>query len=92
MLWHQQTHYYCSSVGYLLAGKSEAVPSQFTTGKITARVTYLNVMWLTGIESHVLLMSCSLPDDWSYNRVMLQVMGTAGTVRVQANFFAAHYT
>ena len=26
-------------------------------------------------------MNISLPDDWLYDRVMLQLLGTAGTVR-----------
>ena len=26
-------------------------------------------------------MNISLPDDWLYNRVMLQLLGAAGTVR-----------
>jgi len=34
---------------------------------------------LTGIVSQVLLMNRSLPDDWSYSRVMLQLLGTTGT-------------
>ena len=34
---------------------------------------------LTGIVSQVLLMNRSLPDDWSYNRLMLQLLGTTGT-------------
>ena len=36
---------------------------------------------LTGTAFQVLLMDRSLPDDWSYDRVMLQLLGTAGTVR-----------
>ena len=68
--------------------KAEAVHSQLhTTGKRTTTLAKVNVVWLTGIESHVLLMSCSLPDDWSYNKVMLQLVGTAGTVIVQEHFF-----
>ena len=35
---------------------------------------------LTGTVSQVLLMNCNLPDDWLYDRVMLQVLGTAGTI------------
>ena len=35
---------------------------------------------LTGTVSQVLLMNRSLPDGWSYDRVMLQLLGTAGTV------------
>ena len=36
---------------------------------------------LTGTVSQVLLMNTSLPDDWSYDRVMLQLTKTAGTAR-----------
>ena len=35
---------------------------------------------LTGTVSQVLLIDRSLLDDWSYDRVMLQLLGTAGTV------------
>ena len=34
---------------------------------------------LTGTVFQVLLMNRSLSDDWSYNRVMLQLLGTTGT-------------
>ena len=27
-------------------------------------------------------MNCNLRDDWSYNRVMLQLLGAAGTVNI----------
>ena len=37
-------------------------------------------MSLTGIISKVVLMNCNLRDDWSYNRVMLQLLGAVGTV------------
>ena len=40
-----------------------------------------NLSLLTGTVSQVLLMNRSLPDDWSYDRVMLQLLGTTGTVR-----------
>ena len=43
--------------------------------------SYLQFSLLTGSVSQVLLMNRSLPDDWLYNRVMLQLLGTAGTVR-----------
>ena len=34
---------------------------------------------LTDTVSQVLLMDRSIPDDWLYNRVMLQLLGTTGT-------------
>ena len=37
---------------------------------------------LTGTVFQVLLMDRSPPDDWLYDRVMLQLLGTAGTVGV----------
>ena len=36
---------------------------------------------LTGTVLQVLLMNRSLPDDWLYDRVMLQLLGTPRTVR-----------
>ena len=36
----------------------------------------------TGTVSQVLLTDRSILDDWSYDRVMLQLLGTAGTVEV----------
>ena len=45
------------------------------------RYDELVVIKLTGTVSQVLLMYRSLPDDWLYDRVMLQLLGTAGTVR-----------
>jgi len=37
------------------------------------------MMLLTGIESQMLLINRSLPDDWLlYNRVMLQPLGAGG--------------
>ena len=35
---------------------------------------------LTGKVSQVVVMNRSLPDDWLYDRVMLQLVGTVGTV------------
>ena len=44
------------------------------------------VMWLTGIESQVMSMNSSLPDDWLYDTdVTLQLSGTAGTVEKYDN-------
>ena len=40
-------------------------------------------MWLTGTISQVLLMYCSLPDNWLYDRVTVQFLGAAGTARKQ---------
>ena len=37
-------------------------------------------MQLTGTVSQVLSMDRSLPDSWSYDRMMLQLRGAAGTV------------
>ena len=47
----------------------------------TRDTTGCAVTKLTGAVSQVLLMNRSLPDDWSYDRVMLQLLGAAGTVR-----------
>ena len=41
------------------------------------------VIKLTGTVFQVLLMNRSLPDDWSYDRVMLQLLETAGTVKFE---------
>ena len=38
------------------------------------------IVWLTGIESQVVLMNRSLSGGWSYATVMLQWLTTAGTV------------
>ena len=35
---------------------------------------------LTGTVFQVLLMDRSLPDDWLYDRVMLPLLGAAGTI------------
>ena len=43
---------------------------------------------LTGTEFQVLLMNRSLLDDWLYDKVMLQLLGTAGTV----NYTLMNYT
>ena len=45
------------------------------------RYDKLVVIRLTGTVFQVLLMNRSLPDDWLYDRVMLQLLETAGTVR-----------
>ena len=44
----------------------------------------LHVMWLTSIVSHVLLIKCSLPDNWLYDKVMLHLLGATGTARIQS--------
>ena len=41
----------------------------------------LVVIKLTGTVSQVLLINRSLPDDWWYDTQMLQLLGTAGTIR-----------
>ena len=45
-------------------------------------------MWLTGTVSQVLSIKRSLLDDWLYNRVMLQLPGTTGTVGMQVEIVA----
>ena len=44
-------------------------------------------MWLTGIKPQVPLMNCSLFVRWSYIRVMLQLVGAAGTVIQYKNWY-----
>ena len=45
---------------------------------------------LTGTAFHLLLMDRSIPDDWSYNRVMLQLLGTTGTA-IYTNYLLVDY-
>ena len=40
-----------------------------------------HVDWLTCVEFQLLVMHCSLPVDWLYDRVMLQLLETAGTAK-----------
>ena len=49
---------------------------------------YRLLVWLTGTEFQVLLKSRSLLDDWLYDSVMLQLLGTAGTVGKQVDHTA----
>ena len=46
------------------------------------------LMMLTSTVSQVLLINSSLLDDCSYDKVMLQLLGTAGTVSKQGNHTA----
>ena len=39
--------------------------------------------WLTGLESQIMLMNCSLCDDLSYTIVMLQLLTIAGAMEIQ---------
>ena len=43
-------------------------------------------MSLTGTVSQVLVMNRSLLDDWLYNRLMVQLLGTAGTVEANEKY------
>ena len=62
---------------------SRFVDLQNTEERATLRSTVTHYfMQLTVIKSMV-SMNCSLHDDWSYKRVMLQLHGAAGTVKVQ---------
>ena len=49
-------------------------------------------MWLTGTISQVLLMYCSLPDSWLYDRVIVQFLGAAGTARIQGHGYGRTIT
>ena len=48
----------------------------------THDTTEFAVTKLTGTVFQLLLMDRRLPDDWLYDRVRLQLLGTAGTVGV----------
>ena len=49
-------------------------------GMPTPLVNFWDLDALTGTVSQVMAMNRSLPDDRLYDRLMLQLVGTAGTV------------
>ena len=61
----------------LLRGQHSVMTGVFKG--ISSSLRYLSL--LTGTVFQVLLMDRSLLDDWLYDRVMLQLLATAGTVK-----------